>query len=275
MKDPHASAVAVFTMLRKPLSSLLAASLLGLLVSRGLAQTPDLSADEIARKTLRADAFAWEGAKTRLRMILLSKDGRRQERSMEVVARRDKGLLQTMVRFSAPADLAGTAFLMREQAGGASEQYVYLSGLKRTRRIVGREREGSFMGSDFTYADMQRIDPKHTHNVRLPDEAVGDTPAYVIESKLGAESGSSYAKTVTWVRKSDFVAVRTRFFDKAGKLVKTLYARKVKELEGKPVVVEARMQSENGHATELIIDAMERRDDLADALFTPTALERL
>lgn len=274
MKRPHASVVAVFTMLRKTLL-LVVASLLALLASPGLAQEPALSADEIARKTLRADAFAWEGAKTRLRMVLLGKDGKRQERSMEVVARRDKGLLQTMVRFSAPADLAGTAFLMREQAGGASEQYVYLSGLKRTRRIVGREREGSFMGSDFTYADMQRIDPKHTHNVRLPDEAVGDTPAYVIESKLGPESGSSYAKTVTWVRKSDFVAVRTRFFDKAGKLVKTLYARKVKELEGKPVVVEARMQSESGHATELIIDAMERRDDLPDSLFTPTALERL
>jgi hypothetical protein len=241
----------------------------------GSTQEPALSADEIARKTLRADAFSWEGARTRLRMVLLGKDGKRQERSMEIVARKDKGLAQTMVRFSAPADLAGTAFLMREQPGGASEQYVYLSGLKRTRRIVGREREGSFMGSDFTYADMQRVDPKHAHNVRLADEKVGDTLAYVIETKHGPESGSSYGRTVTWVRKNDFVALRTRFFDKAGKLVKTLYARKVKELEGKPVVVEARMQSENGHATELIIESMERRDDLADSLFTPSALERL
>jgi hypothetical protein len=241
--------------------------------ARARAGSDSLSADEIARRTLRADAFAWEGAKTRVRMFLLGKDGKRQERSMEVVARRDKGLLQTRVRFLAPADLAGTAFLMREQPGGASEQYVYLSGLKRTRRVVGREREGSFMGSDFTYADMQRIDPKQTHNVRLPDEAVGDTPAYVIESTFDPDANTSYRKLVTWVRKSDFVAIRTRFFDKSGKLVKTLYARKVRELEGKPVVVEARMQSEDGHATELLIDSMDRQDDLPDALFTPSALE--
>lgn len=239
------------------------------------AEDDALSADEIARKTLRADAFGWEGAKTRLRMVLTAADGKRQERAMEVVARRDKGLLQTMVRFSAPADLAGTAFLMREQAGGASEQYVYLSGLKRTRRIVGREREGSFMGSDFTYADMQRIDPKFTHHERKPDEQLGDAPSYVIESRIDAQSGSPYAKIVTWVRKSDFVALRTRFFDKVGKLQKTLYARKVRQLEGQPVVVEARMQSENGHATELFIDAMERRSDLTDAMFSPSALERM
>ncbi len=235
---------------------------------------PDsLSADDIAGRTLRADAFTWEGAKTRLRMILQTPDGKRQERSMEVVARRDKGLLQTMVRFLSPQDLAGTAFLLREQKGGASEQYVYLSGLKRTRRVVGREREGSFMGSDFTYADMQRIDPKHAHNVRLPDDKIGDAPTYVIESTLSPDAGLAYGKLVTWVRKSDFVAIRTRFFDKQGKLIKTLYARKVRELEGKPVVVDARMQSENGHATELIIDAMEREDNLPDALFTPAALE--
>jgi len=194
---------------------------------------------------------------------------------MEVVARRQHGLLQSLVRFSAPEDIAGTAFLMLEHEGGASEQYVYLPGLRRTRRVVGSERDSSFMSSDFTYADMQPVDPKFAHNVRKPDENIGNDPAYVLEATIDPKSGVQYGKIVTWVRKSDFVALRTRFFDKQGKLVKTLYARKVKPLEGKPVVVEARMQSENGHATELLIDEMARKDDLGDSLFTPAALEHL
>jgi len=239
------------------------------------AQPSALTADAIAKRTLRADAFAWEGAKTRLKMVLVAPDGKRQERAMEVTARREGKLLQSLLRFSAPPELAGTAFLMREQGGGASEQYVYLSGLKRTRRIVGREREGSFMGSDFTYADLQPIAPAQVSNARLADEAVGKEDCYVIESKLAAESGSPYARIVTWVRKTDFVALRTRFFDKQDKLVKTLYARRVRELDGKQVVVEARMQSESGHATELLIESIERRDDLSDAMFAPSALERL
>jgi hypothetical protein len=239
------------------------------------ATAQDLSADDIAKKMLRADAFAWEGAKTKLRMVILGADGKRQERALEVVARRQSGLLQTMVRFQAPAEIAGTAFLMLERSGVASEQYIYLSGLKRTRRIVGREQEGSFMGSDFTYADMQRVDAKHSTNKRLPDEAVGSDAAYVLETMIAESAGSAYGKVMTWVRKSDLVALRTKFFDKKGQLVKTLYARRVSQLEGKPVVVDARMQSANGHATELYIDAMERRDDLPDSMFTPAALERI
>jgi hypothetical protein len=179
------------------------------------------------------------------------------------------------VRFLAPTELAGTAFLSLEQKGSTSEQYIYLSGLKRTRRVVGREREGSFMGSDFTYADMQPVDAKHASHKRLPDEPIGSDASYVLETTIAEAAGATYGKIVTWVRKSDLVALRTRFYDRKGTLVKTLYARKVQTLEGKPVVVDARMQSANGHATELLIDAMERRDDLPDSMFTPAALERL
>lgn len=230
------------------------------------------TADEIASKTSSADIFGWSGAKTKVRMALVTADGKRQERSMEVVARVKDGLTQSMVRFFTPEDLAGTAFLVREQKGGESEQYIYLSRMKRTRRIAGQEREGSFMGSDFTYADIERSDLTKHQNTRLPDEKLGDAPTYVIESKV-KDPASSYSKLVTWVRKSDMVALRTRFFDKQGKLLKTLYTRKVKEIDGKPVVVDARMQSENNHATEMFVDSVERRDDLPDSLFTPTALE--
>jgi hypothetical protein len=230
------------------------------------------SADEVASKTSRADVFGWNGAKTRVRMVLVGADGKRQERSMEVLARLKDGLSQTMVRFFTPEDLAGTAFLVRDQKGGEAEQYIYLSGLKRTRRISGREREGSFMGSDFTYADIERSDLKRHKNKLLPEEKLGDAATYVLESTV-TDPGASYSKLVTWIRKSDMVALRTRFFDKQGKLIKTLYARKVKEIEGKPVVVEGRMQSENGHATEMFVDSIDRKDDLPDSLFTPTALE--
>jgi hypothetical protein len=243
--------------------------------AEGTQSSAEPSADEIARRTLRADSWNWEGARTRLKMILVEADGRRKERAMEVTARRAGKLLQSLVRFSAPPELAGTAFLMLEQPGGASEQYVYLSGLKRTRRIVGREREGSFMGSDFSYADLQPIPVGQAKNARRADEAVGKDACYVIESTLASGGGSPYGKVVSWVRKSDFVALRTRFLDPAGKLVKTLYARRVREMDGRQVVVEARMQSENGHATELVLESIERRADLSDAMFTPSALERM
>jgi hypothetical protein len=207
-------------------------------------------------------------------MVLSDKGGAKREQLMEILGRRHKGLLQSVVRFFAPPNVAGTAFLMLETKSGASEQYIYLPGLKRTRRIVGREREGSFMGSDFSYADMQQVDAKYAKNSRLADEHIGNDPVYVLESRLRSDAPSQYSRVMTWIRKSDNIPLRTRFFDKKGRLFKTLYARRVRLLEGEPLIVEARMQNEqNGHITELIVESIERRDDLPDSAFTPTALE--
>jgi hypothetical protein len=247
-----------------------------LLVVTAFAQAGEPTADEIARRLVRSDAFSWEGARTHVRMLLNEENGQSRERVMDILGRRKNGLFQTLVRFLSPQDIAGTAFLMLERDKETSEQYIYLPGLKRTRRIVGREREGSFMGSDFTYTDMQRIDSRYATNKRLPDEALSGEAAYVLESTLHADAPSSYGRVMTWVRKSDYVALRTRFYDKQDKLVKTLYTRKVKQIDGKPVVVDARMQSQlSKHSTDLFIDSVERRDDLSDASFTPAALEHL
>lgn len=241
-----------------------------------VATAQELSADDITRRMIRGDAFAWEGAKSSLRMVLIDKSGKRKERSMEIVARRSKGLFQTMVRFLAPSDIAGTAFLILERKNGSSEQYIYLSRLKRTRRIVGREREGSFMGSDFTHADMQPLDAKYSKNRRLDDEKIGNDDTYVVESVMTKDAPSPYSRVVSWVRKRDFVALRTRFYGRDGKLDKTLYARRVRKLDGRPVIVDARMQNNRtGHATEIYVDSVERREDLPDVAFTPAALERL
>jgi hypothetical protein len=245
-----------------------------LLSSPAIAQNDTATADDIARKILRVDASGWEGAKTRIRMVVTEKSGSKREQVMEILGRRHQGLLQTVVRFFAPQNVAGTAFLMAENKDGASEQYVYLPGLKRTRRIVGREREGSFMGSDFSYSDLQRVEAKYAKNTRLPDEKLGEAPVYVLESKLTSDAPVQYSRVVTWIRKSDYIALRTRFYDKQGRLFKTLYVRRIRDLEGKPIIVEARMQNEqNGHTTELVVDSIQRQDKFPDAAFTPNALE--
>jgi hypothetical protein len=227
--------------------------------------------EQIAQKIVQASAFDANGAKSRLKMLLLEKAGGKSERVFDILARRKDGLAQSVIRFGAPADVAGTAFLMLEQRAGGTEQYIYLPKLRRTRRISGRGEEGSFMGSDFNHSDFRRIDAVHK---RLPDEKVGDAPAFVVEAVPKKEAKSSYSKLQFWIRKSDFVPLRTRFFDADGSVLKTLYARRVGKFEDKPLVLEARMENQKtGHATLLVVEAIEKKAGLPDSLFTPTALE--
>lgn len=252
--------------------SLLSSGLGGL---SGAAHAEELTAQQIADRVVRADTNNWLGAKTRMRMVL-TEDGKTKERSMEIVGRKKDGHYQSLVRFLGPADVAGTAFLMLDRGAEAAEQYIYLPALKRTRRIAGRERDGSFMGSDFTYADMQGMNSKDASHKKLPDEKIGSDDCYVLESTVNPKAGVAYGKVLTWVRKSDYVALRTKFYDTAGKHAKTLYVRKMKTIDGGPVVTEARMQSEQKqHATEIFVDSIERKDELSDSQFTPAALEHL
>lgn len=231
------------------------------------------AASELATRILDSSAFDWSGAKTRMKMVLVGKDGKKSTRVLEILARKKGGHVQTVVRFHAPPDVAGTAFLMLEAGEGKSEQHIYLPGLRRTRRISGREREGSFMGSDFTYADLRRADTREATHEKAADGEVGGTPTWVLVSKPTGKK-AAYSKVETWVRKDDFVPMRTRFYGPDGKLLKTLYARRVKTIDGRPVVVEARMENHvAGTATELVVEGVERKDDLPDAAFTPTALE--
>jgi outer membrane lipoprotein-sorting protein len=240
------------------------------------AQGKELSAQEIADKVVRADTSSWTGTKTRVRMVLTEEGGKTKERSMEFLGRKKDNRYQGVIRFLGPAEVAGTAFLMLDKGNDEAEQYIYLPAIKRTRRIVGRERDGSFMGSDFTYADMQGMSSKDATHKKLPEEKIGADDCYLLESTINPKAGVAYSKTLTWVRKTDFVALRTKFFDSAGKHAKSLYVRKMKTVDGGLVVTEARMQSEQKqHATEVFVDSIERKDDMADAQFTPAALEHL
>src|SRR5688572_17759439 len=164
---------------------LLALVMLGFaLVARGAKADPTdgLTGEQIAARIVQGSAFDWDGAKTRMKMTLVGKDGAKRERALDILARKVESRVQTVVRFLNPADVAGTAFLLLEQKDGATDQYIYLPGLRRTRRIVGREREGSFMGSDFTYAELRRVDTNGGQHKRLPDEKIGDAQTVVIES---------------------------------------------------------------------------------------------
>jgi hypothetical protein len=193
---------------------------------------------------------------------------------LDILARKHDSRVQTVVRFLNPPDVAGTAFLLLEQKDGGSDQYIYLPGLRRTRRIVGREREGSFMGSDFTYSDLRRADAALAAHKRLADEKVGDTATVIVESIPKKEAKSPFTKIQTWVRTTDFVPLRTRFYDPKGQPLKTLYARRIGKLEGKPVVMEALMKNDQtGSSTLLVIESIERQGNLPDSAFTPTALE--
>ena len=179
------------------------------------------------------------------------------------------------MRFRSPQEVAGTAFLMLERDKGESEQHIYLPGLKRTRRIVGREREGSFMGSDFSYADFERRDTRESTQKRLPDEDLSGVKTYVLESTPKKAPSSTYSKIETWVRQDNFLPLRIRFYDKSGQAAEDLL-HEAHPHDGGPAGHRgsrrwstSRPVTQPSWSSTICVHAT----DIPDTAFTPTALE--
>ena len=231
------------------------------------------SADEIAKKTLEHDTFGFEGTEIKARLVLTEADGRTQERSFEGISKKGTdSLIKSVIRFTGPATIAGTAFLMIQHNQAPDEQHIFLPRMKTTRRIGGTgEREGSFMGSDFSYADLERKDLREATYARLPDEAIGKDTCYRLEVKPTGQS--SYGKVLMWIRPKDFSPLRVQMFGKDGQLAKTTFTKRIKDVDGHSVIVESHTENaKTNHKTDLILDEVAFKPDLGDALFTPAAL---
>ncbi|MGE4583623.1 MAG: outer membrane lipoprotein-sorting protein [Sphaerochaeta sp.] len=229
----------------------------------------DLSADEVMQQVLavqNSDSSALD-----LRLTLIEANGQRRERRIQTISQTKEGKTSTLTVFLSPESVRNTRFLSLEQDGGTTEQWIYLPALKRVRRIGASEEGGSFMGSDFSYADMASTTydaDEATHSLL---SSQGDS--YQIASLPDAPT--TYGKLVTTVDKRTFLPLRVEFYDLDGKtLLKTLVTETIAEIGGRPIAKTMVMTSIfSGHATRLeILDA---KYDLAlnPGYFTVTFLE--
>lgn len=254
-------------------AAILAAGLLPCLPPAHAAEPTGL---EIARKAESQNRATSEVAT--FEMTIVDKAGKEKTRKLKSWSSTPEGKPdRAMVRFLDPPDVAGTAVLTLEQPGAEDEQWMYLPKLKRTRRIAGKSRNESFMGSDLSYDDLRpREVDAYSYKV-LKSEKTADGDAWVLESlpvKGGKAEGSDYARSVAWIRKSDHVALRMELYDAEGALIKSIDSREYKQDGGvmRPSLVEVKNEKKGSRTT---IRYVERQVNgvVDDALFTTRALE--
>jgi hypothetical protein len=227
----------------------------------------------IVKKATEQQAFRAAGIEMRLMMRLRNKRGETRDRALYARSMRKDRLSRTLVRFLRPADVAGTSFLFLENRDREDDQHMYLPALKVVRRIIGSQKNASFMGSDLSYADLEwRALERATYKMQ-PAEKIGADPCHVIEAI--PRQRESYSRLRAWIRQRDKVLLRLQFFDKRGKLLKTLFVKEVKRVGGMPMATKMKIaNAKNGHVTFFAITETKLRDDLAEEQFTVRALKK-
>lgn len=207
----------------------LALALACVLPSVGFAQT--VTGEQVIEK-MRAVPTPKASA-VKLKMTLLDEKGGKRdvkERTALILAKDTAEGGASRLRFESPSDIKGVGLLVLARDKGASDQWLYMPALKKTTRIAGAQKKGSFMGTDFTFEDLEPRDPDTGVHVLLREETMGGQAVWVVESKAKDPASSSYGRVVQWVRKDISMPVQVEFYDKTDKLQKLLTAEGIEKI---------------------------------------------
>lgn len=206
----------------------------------------------------------------------LSESGR-APRVREIVSYRwvqGGGNASTLLRFLAPADIAGTGLLSVEKADGSNEQWLYLPALDRVRRVAGDRKGGRFVGSDLYFEDLRERKPDRDRHRILGREALAGIFCEVMESRPVEASDSVYRKRVSWVDATTALVHRIDFYEKDDQQpTKQWVLTTARKIQGYWAVVDSRMSDlASGHQTRMQFDVVRFDRRLPAKLFSAQAL---
>src|SRR5690554_4570929 len=138
-------------MVIKLTKGLLVLSFLVLFLGMGTVEVLALTGNEVLGnldETMKADSKVMEQE-----MLLYTRSGSVRNRDVKLWNKLDTdGNRKMLVRFTAPANIAGTSFLSVDD-----DMWLYMPALGKVKRIAGSAKQGNFMGSDLSYEDMEAL----------------------------------------------------------------------------------------------------------------------
>lgn len=244
-----------------------------LVVTNNYAQS--LTGRDIVQKA--KDRPDGETRTSEMTMQLINKNGSIRERKIQSYSMdigKDK---KTIMFFLYPGDVKGTGFLTwnYDQVGREDDKWLYLPAMKKTRRISGSSSKTDyFMGSDFTYDDMGSRSVDEDEHKLLREDAIEGHKCWVIESTPKTK-GEIYSRKVSWIRQDCLIALKVEYYDKLGKLHRSLALSAIEKVDGFWVAKKLDMKNvQTNHETILTITNPKYNIKMDESAFTVTKLEK-
>jgi hypothetical protein len=233
------------------------------------------TADEIMQKVV--GGMKIEGSEAVVEMTVGS-EKRKLKMATKLV---DGGKTEKRIyEFLEPTDIRGSKALVFDHESSADDVWVFLPAVKRTAtKIVSSDRGKSFMGSEFSYADLTVPDLKAYNYTVTKEEKVQGEDCFVIDvmpKDPATGKSEGYSKKTYWVSKATFVVRQGAFHDMSGKLVKRLTSSDVKSVAPKRYrAMRMEMKNEgNGKSSVFSTLQFQLKADVKEDYFTTAYLER-
>ncbi|MCH8903746.1 MAG: outer membrane lipoprotein-sorting protein, partial [Bacteroidetes bacterium] len=141
-----------------------------------------------------------------------------------------KNTRYALILITSPARDKGVAFLKRDK-----EVWNWQPTIDRVIKLPPSMMMQSWMGSDFTNDDLVRessLITDYTYKF-LGDSTLEDRSCYKIELIPKEDAAVVWGKLMMWIDKTDYLQLRTEFYDEDGYLVNIMKASSIKELGGR------------------------------------------
>jgi len=265
--------------------SVLIVPLLCLVTLPAFGQANELSAAEIIER--HDNLYDGDTSVVDYRLILIDRRSRQRERNLRMYSKDYGEDARSLSQFDSPADIRGTAYLNYDwdDPDTDDDSWLYLPSLQRVKRIATSDTSDSFLGSDFTYADINGLETSwYDYSFFSESEVVDGQDCWVIdivakpEIRDKAEDATGYSQLRTWIRKDNFLQQRAQAWELRGNRIKYFNSSEIEQIDG--IWTIKRMQvitTRNGrqeHASVLQVDDVSYNVELADELFTTGNMQR-
>ncbi len=240
-----------------------------------------LSGLEVAQRV--AEREEGQAARRTIRMTLTDRRGRVREREAVVLKYSTEQSRATRISYQAPKSVRGVTFLSRDAKDvGREERWLYLPATRKARRIPASDRGDYFLGTDFTYEDVQSdlkfdVDDyrfEYVSGQRRDGAEVHEIQGRPVTPAAARELG--YGRFEARVDGESWMPMEIRFFDLKGALLKTIFVRDVRRVDAIWTAHEVEaVNHQTGHSTRFDYHSVAYPDTLPPDYFDAARLDRM
>lgn len=241
-----------------------------------------LSASEIMKKV--DDRYTGDTQIATSILTLIDKKDRQRIRELKMFSMENSEVEKSIIYFLTPSDVKGTAYMAFDWKDDNKEDdsWLYLPALQKVKRVAASDESGAFMGSDFSYTDINGTDyPDFTYAMEKDSDSVDGQDCWVIRSTPKSEAvikKTGYTGATSWVRKDNLLIVQGKIdLDKGGR-IKYFSASEIEQIDGIWLAKKLQMiTTRNGkkeHASVLQFSDIVYNQKVDGSIFDTQAMQR-
>lgn len=158
-----------------------------------------------------------------MEMTITDSRGRTRNRTMKMWSHTEGDESSSLIVFTEPGNVSGTAFLTIRENGDSSQK-LYLPSVGRVQTITSGERGDRFMGSDFTFEDLGDQQAEDYEFVWLEEQ---DSVYRVRANKPESEQ---YDYVEFFIDRERYTLNKIHYFNSSGEMIKRLEAEDFKQV---------------------------------------------